>query len=135
MKLLSAKALFKEQGAIDISPLIDMVFILLVFFVVTSAFVQERGLAMDTPNGGEIVPSEAEKFGIELTKDRAVRVNGEVVALANLLEHLKRRVARGDEMTQLIVSESVPAQLTVSVLDLCYEAGIEAVVLSEVTDS
>ena len=38
-----------DEGSIDISPLIDVVFILLIFFIVTTTFVEESGLEVDRP--------------------------------------------------------------------------------------
>ncbi|MDQ8203075.1 biopolymer transporter ExbD [Pelagicoccus sp. SDUM812003] len=63
------------EARIDISPLIDMVFILLVFFVVTTIFVEETGLEAATASSGEV---DARPEALELVIDsrRMVTVNG-----------------------------------------------------------
>ena len=62
-----------EEAEIDISPLIDCVFILLIFFIVTTTFLQEQGFAMDTPQPSAN-PSESESVTLILY----VKVNGRV---------------------------------------------------------
>lgn len=64
-----------ETTDINISPLIDMVFILLIFFIVTTVFVEESGLAANTPDPTSKPEDQEDKEFISFL----VRANGEVV--------------------------------------------------------
>jgi biopolymer transport protein ExbD len=61
------------EGAIDLSPMIDCVFILLIFFIVTTSFVEESGVEVDKPQAASA--SQLEKTSIIL----ALTAKGEVV--------------------------------------------------------
>jgi biopolymer transport protein ExbD len=63
-----------EMTEINISPLIDMVFILLIFFIVTTVFVEEKGMAANTPDPAPAEDQDEEKIRLSLT----IKKNGEV---------------------------------------------------------
>lgn len=129
MNGMSAKERFQEQCSVDVSPLVDMVFILLVFFVVTTVFVAERGLAVNTPSGGEPL-GESETIELRITRELAVTCNGEAVTLADLPSALGRFAGRSDGKNRLITHPDAPASLVVAVLDACADEKIGPVSLS-----
>ena len=45
----------KEEGEIDLTPMLDVVFIMLIFFIVTATFVKEMGLDVNTPDKNQNV--------------------------------------------------------------------------------
>ena len=57
---------------INISPLIDMVFILLIFFIVTTVFVEETGVEVDKPQAASSVNLEKNSILFAITKDGGV---------------------------------------------------------------
>ncbi|MEM7199425.1 MAG: biopolymer transporter ExbD [Planctomycetota bacterium] len=61
------------DSAIDISPLIDCVFILLIFFIVTTVFVEETGVEVDKPQAASA--SQLEKNSVLI----AVQPDGDVI--------------------------------------------------------
>lgn len=61
------------DAAVDISPLIDCVFILLIFFIVTTTFVEETGVEVDKPQAASSV--QLEKTSVMI----AITANGEIV--------------------------------------------------------
>ena len=62
-----------SEGAdeINISPLIDMVFILLIFFIVTTVFVEETGVEVDKPQAASSVNLEKNSILFAITKEGA----------------------------------------------------------------
>ena len=79
-----------EMTDINISPLIDMVFILLIFFIVTTVFVEEEGMATNTPDPSpQTDPPDEDKVRLTLL----IKSNGEVFSkLGNVQKkHRPRR--------------------------------------------
>ena len=53
MKKRKIRAAFLKEGEVDLTPLIDCVFLLLIFFMVTTVFIEVKGLVVDLPAAGE----------------------------------------------------------------------------------
>jgi len=80
----------REPLVLDMTPLVDVVFLLLIFFLVTSVFKKdELALLLDLPKvkEGEKVSSSKKVLQIELSKD-AIALNGEIVTFQALEERL-----------------------------------------------
>lgn len=133
---MKLKELFVENEAkkeINISPLIDMVFILLIFFVVTTVFVDERGLRANTP-GMDGPKSKIEALSFQITKELQVLLNGVVVEMRDVARLVQEGIARGETVVSLEVSASVPARLTVALLDACAGEGVGNVSVREMVE-
>lgn len=106
-----------------------MVFILLIFFVVTAVFVVERGLAVDTPSG-EAPAGANESVELRISRELEVSCNGEVMSLVDLPSALRRFAGRSEPKNRLVTHPDVPASLVVAVLDACAGEGIDPISLS-----
>ena len=126
-----ARRLEMEQGrGIDLSPLLDVVFIMLIFFIVTTVFVKETGIEVDKPKA---VSSEQLQRNVVLL---AVTGNGEVFYDgANIgLSGVRAAVAHSvrDQKRAVIVQadKAATAELLVKVIDQAKLAGATAVNLA-----
>lgn len=61
-----------EQAEIDITPMMDIVFIMLIFFIVTTSFVKEAGIDVNKPEAAQATPKPTATIFI------AIRANGEI---------------------------------------------------------
>lgn len=120
-----------ESAEINISPLIDMVFILLIFFIVTTVFVEESGLVIKTPDPSPITFEVArEPFILTLTKSGAVFYDGIEVGMLGIARCIQNAKALGSLDTITIeVHRSTPVQNAASVLDLCASVEVENVIV------
>ena len=87
---------------VDLSPMIDCIFILLIFFIVTTVFVEETGVEVDKP---DITLGEAlEKNSILLavTRDDKVFYGGESVGLSGVISKIKPLLVENSEMSVII---------------------------------
>ena len=82
-----------EQG-IDISPLIDCVFILLIFFIVTTVFVEEAGVEVDKPSAASSVQLEKTSIIIALTEKGEVVYGGRKIGLHGVRPLVKRMLQK-----------------------------------------
>ncbi|MEM1229265.1 MAG: biopolymer transporter ExbD [Pseudomonadota bacterium] len=91
----------------DLTPMLDVVFIMLIFFVVTATFVVEQGLDLNPPEPGtERPPSpEAVPFVIRITGADRYLINGDDVDVRLLRARLEQRHAQNPEQGLVIVPE------------------------------
>lgn len=81
-----------EQGLrqIDIAPLIDIVFQLLIFFMLTSSFISPSGIKVNLPRAVSGENAERENLNIVITAENIVYLNEKIVTMAELKAQLKK---------------------------------------------
>jgi biopolymer transport protein ExbD len=115
---------FREMAAedggdagIDISPLIDCVFILLIFFIVTTTFVEETGVEVDKPQAASSVRLEKTSILLALTEKGEVVYGGREIGLSGVRQ-LVARMLQQEEIPVIIQADAAaPAGLLVRVID------------------
>lgn len=112
--------------ALNLTPLIDIVFLLLVFFMLTAHFVEEESLSVDLPDAASADSLEAqESLEIVIAADGAIHIAGRVVA-ADKLEAAIRAALGAASTVQLRGDAGTPLQQVVEVMDAARRAGAEA---------
>lgn len=86
-----------EHGDVDITPMLDVVFILLIFFIVTASFIKESGFAVNKPEAVE--PSEIHDRSIvlEIDANDEIRVQNRLVQLIAVESTLVRLLAESPD--------------------------------------
>ncbi|WP_405324175.1 ExbD/TolR family protein [Fibrobacter sp.] len=117
----------KDVG-IEMGPLMDIVFILLIFFVVTSSFTRETGVDVTKPQAQSASQLEKENLLIAITREGTIHMNERQVDLASLQDILKQSLAKapGREAVVIADKESETGVL-VQVIDMCNLAGVKKV--------
>jgi len=118
----------RREANIDIGPLLDMVFILLIFFVVTSTFTRETGVEVSKPQAQTASQLEKENILIAITRDGTIHIDERQVDLASLADILKGILAKNPDREAVLISDkdAVTGKL-VSVIDACTLAGVKRV--------
>ena len=62
----------EEESQVDLTPMLDVVFIMLIFFIVTSTFVKESGVDVTRPNAETAVPTDASSIQIGITANNQI---------------------------------------------------------------
>jgi biopolymer transport protein ExbD len=111
------------EAGIDMSPLIDCVFILLIFFIVTTVFVEETGVEVDRPQAASAVQLEKSSILIAVTNQGQVVYGGRDIGIRGVQGIVKRLLQK--EMLPVIVQVDAGAQsgLLVRVIDEAKLAG------------
>ncbi|MBA62386.1 MAG: biopolymer transporter ExbD [Planctomycetaceae bacterium] len=117
-----------EKPAINLTPMIDIVFLLVIFFMVGTKFSEvEQQLELTVPevNGSaETVPA-IQRHVVAVFKDATVSLDGELMDLPQLEEQLNAERERGDEVNVVIRGDAEGAfQNVASVLSVCRNAGV-----------
>ncbi len=123
----------REEPEILLIPMIDVMLVLLIFFVATTTFIRESRLAVELPEAGQ-QPQAAEETAIELVIDPGGRyaigaageaAAGDAAALRTLLE----RALAGKSGARLLIRADArtPHQAVVSAMDAAGQLGVRAI--------
>jgi biopolymer transport protein ExbD len=115
------------EAGIDISPLMDCVFILLIFFIVTTTFVEESGIEVDKPSPGGHSLKDTTTIMIAITQAGEVLHEGQPIGMGGI-QTLVRDTLRTEDAPVVIQADAgVPAGLLVRVVDEAKLGGAEKV--------
>ena len=118
------------ESAIDISPLIDCVFILLIFFIVTTVFVEETGVEVDKPQAASASQLEKTSILIALTDKGQVVYGGREIGVSGV-QPLVKRMLQKEDIPVIIQADAVSQSgLLVRIIDEAKLAGATKVSVS-----
>jgi biopolymer transport protein ExbD len=115
---------------IDLSPLLDVVFILLIFFIVTTVFVKETGVEVKKPQAMSASDLERKSILIAITEDGQVMYAGQDIGISGVNHIVTQLLAQQSMPVILQVDENVKTKLLVAVMDEAKMAGATSVNLA-----
>jgi biopolymer transport protein ExbD len=127
----------RSRGApeIQIAPMIDLMFTLLIFFVVTTSFVRETGLEVKRPRSSTASSLEKTSLLVGVGPTGEVFFEGRRVELLSLRLLLSQRLARQpDAGVVLVTDRRTPAESIVRVMDEAHLGGAKRVALASRRD-
>ena len=114
----------RKRFQIDMAPLIDVVFLLLIFFMLTFA-IQGQGLAISLPEGEETEKVEKDII-VKIDRNNKIYLNGRQIEFDSLGAALREDLLRrSDKMVVIDSAPKVKYELFARVLDVSREAGAE----------
>jgi biopolymer transport protein ExbD len=124
MKLLSPIDIETSEAVdINLSPLIDMVFLLLIFFMVTAVFVQETGIEVRKPVAASSQALARDSILLAVTEAGQIYYGGRQIAL-NSVRGVVARQLRSDQLPVIVLADEHSQTGTlVQVIDQCKLAG------------
>lgn len=119
----------KEQSqTIDISPLIDMVFILLIFFMVSTTFNKDMKLDLTRPGASTATAASTKSIRIFIDKNQDIYVNDQLSKSWAVQSRIRELLQTDKERPILVVTDkSVPSELLIEVVDQCRLGGAKDV--------
>jgi biopolymer transport protein ExbD len=118
----------EEINEINISPLIDMVFILLIFFIVTTVFVEETGVDINRPEAASASMLEKNSILIAVTDKNQIVYGGREIGLSGVRPLVKRLTSQEPDMPVIIQADAASQSGTlVRVVDEAKLGGAKAV--------
>ena len=113
---------------IDISPLIDMVFILLIFFMVSATFVKDMDLDIQRPKASSSTPSSTKAIRVYIDNGGNTFLDGQPVRTWVIQSRLRDMLRQTTGASVLVVTDAnVSANKLIEVVDQCRLAGAEDV--------
>lgn len=120
----------RENVEIGLAPLIDVVFILLLFFVVTTTFTRETQLKIDLPEADSATPveeTELKQLEVMIAADGSYSLNGQSLVKSDLatLSSALQRESAGDSSLPLVISADArtPHQAVITAMDAAGKLG------------
>jgi len=120
-------SVYRMDEGINISPLIDVVFILLLFFIVSSVFQEQESVEIRKPEAQTSRPSPNEPIYIAVTKDGQISMGGKSLSLGGVGPALQRMSRAANRPVVVQVDREVTAELLIRVVDQVRLTGNESV--------
>ncbi len=122
-----------DDTKLNISPLIDMVFILLIFFIVTTVFVEEEGLDVQKPQPGGKATEESNMIVFLINNNGRVLLDGRDIGVGGVRAAVRRETRKEKPPIIVEVENSAPSGIMVRVMDEARSAGAEAISIRRAT--
>lgn len=120
-----------EEAAVDMAPLIDMTFLLLIFFIVNTNFVKETGIEVKRPEASQGTPLKGDLILIGISGAGTIHMNGRAVDLSAVRPLVSQvRLKSPKAPVVLVADESSRASVIVRVIDECKLAGAQEISLA-----
>jgi biopolymer transport protein ExbD len=128
MKLLEIK---KKRFGLNITPLIDVLFILIIFFTISSTFLEQPGIKLELPTAKTSETQRTEKAVLYIDDDSGLFFMNEPVALEKLPGRLEEAMKTNIDKSLIISADKkVPHGLVVKVMDIARANGVAKLVIS-----
>lgn len=98
----------EEEVHVDLSPMIDCVFILLIFFIVSTVFVEETGVTVNKPDVSGASALQSNSILIAVTGDDKVYYGGESVGLQGVVGKIKPLIVETPDIPVIIQGTRMP---------------------------
>jgi biopolymer transport protein ExbD len=117
-----------DEAAVDISPLIDVVFILLIFFMVSTTFVKDSKLDIERPSAQSATSASTKSLRVSIDRTGAISMDNVPVRPWMVQSRVREGLASGADSSVLVITDRrVSAETLVEVVDQCRLAGAESV--------
>jgi len=136
LNISAARRTNSKSLELNIAPLIDMVFILLIFFLVTTSFLKETGVEIARPTASTAVSKVKTTILIGVTKDNTIHIDQREVDIRAVRANVERALAENPEGSVVIVADKESQTgLVINVMDACKLAGAENVAIAANQDT
>lgn len=117
-----------EEAQVDMTPMLDIVFIMLIFFIVTTSFVKEKGLDVNRPKDNSESNSPSKSLSIAIDENGVIKMGGREVDIRRVVANVQTFLAENPTDTAAIQAhEEAEHGVVVEVMNQTKEAGIDKI--------
>jgi len=121
----------EEIGSINITPMVDVILVLLVIFMVTANFLKKESININLPKVQAADPNVAESVQVAMTKTGGILLEGKDIQIASLIKNLERESKIKPNMRlTLSADESLPYGKITELMGIIRKAGVTRIALS-----
>ncbi|MGI2260097.1 ExbD/TolR family protein [Shewanella sp. GXUN23E] len=120
-----------EEAQIDMTPMLDIVFIMLIFFIVTTSFVKPSGLDYNKPEANSATKQKSANIFIGISKTGLILMENRQVDVERVTANVERMLAESPEAAVLIEADKDTQHgLVIKVMDQVKAAGVNKISVS-----
>lgn len=116
---------------VNIISLIDVVLLLVMFFMITTSFVAQPGIKVKLPQASAKEIRQEKELAVIISKNKKIYLNEELVSLSLLPDRLNKALKEGNKPILIIkADELVPHGLVVKIMDIAKKTGVETLAIA-----
>jgi biopolymer transport protein ExbD len=121
----------EEESEINLTPMLDVVFIMLIFFIVTAVFVKDPGVEVERPEALTAFQAGAGSIYVAVTPQDEIWIDRDVIAPTEVRYAIERLLAESPEAGVVIKADSdARNELVIRVMDAAKAAGVEEIIIA-----
>ena len=121
----------QQVDNIDVSPLIDMVFILLIFFMVTTTFVKDMKLDLNRPSAASASTASTKVIRVYIDNSAEIYIDNQPVKVWAIQSKLRDLLRSSIDKSVLVITDTdIPVNNLIDVIDECRMSGAKDVAVS-----
>lgn len=125
MKQHFANLIDEEETQIDMTPMLDVVFIMLIFFIVTATFVKEAGIDVNRPEAATAVQKDRANILVAISETGDIWINKRQVDVRAVQANIERLYAENPQGSVVIQADKLATTETlIKVMDAARAAGV-----------
>ena len=125
------RAAAEEEAQIDLTPMLDVVFIMLIFFIVTASFIKEAGIEVNRPEASTSEPKENVNILVAINANNEIWMDKRRIDVRAVRANIERLHAENPKGAVVVQADNKSTTETVAaVLDASREAGVYDVSLA-----
>ncbi|MDN4503788.1 biopolymer transporter ExbD [Alteromonadaceae bacterium BrNp21-10] len=115
----------EEEATIDLTPMLDVVFIMLIFFIVTASFVKESGIDVNRPEAATAVKKERANILVAISDKGEIWINKRRIDTRAVQANIERLHAENPQGTVVIQADKkATTEVLIKVMDSARAAGV-----------
>ncbi len=120
-----------DESEIDLTPMLDVVFIMLIFFIVTASFVKESGLEVNRPESQKSDPSDIQNIVVSVSATGEIWLDDRRIDVRAVRANIERLRAEEPEAAVIVKAHNkAKTEVYAAVIDAAKEAGASGVSLT-----
>jgi len=125
MKQFFSQTQVEDESEINITPMLDVVFIMLIFFIVTATFVKEAGIDVNRPDAATAVKQEKANILIAIGANNDIWIDRRMVDIRSVRPNIERLHAENPQGSVVIQADKESKTNTlIQVMDAARQAGV-----------
>ncbi|MGE0485411.1 MAG: ExbD/TolR family protein [Gammaproteobacteria bacterium] len=125
MRRLAGRSNDEDEAAIDLTPMLDVVFIMLIFFIVTATFVKEAGIDVNRPDAATAVKQEKANILIAIDAENRVWIDRRQIDIRAVRPNIERLHAENPQGSVVIQADKASnTETLIKVMDASRSAGV-----------
>ncbi|WP_026376814.1 ExbD/TolR family protein [Aestuariibacter salexigens] len=117
-----------DDAQIDMTPMLDIVFIMLIFFIVTTSFVKEKGLEANRPKENQQSTKPSKALSIRISETGEIQMDNRVVDIRRIVANIQSYLAENNtDAAAILAHKNTEHGVVVEVMNQAKEAGIQQV--------